>query len=69
MLRQKRKEEEKKRERTIEKKGNRKEYQGPEGTTLPFHLCHGGVGLDSFHCYTGPSVKTREAWVYVGDGA
>jgi hypothetical protein len=51
------------------KKGNWKEYQGPEGAALFFLLSHGEARLDSFHYYAGPSVKTYEAWVYVGGGA
>jgi hypothetical protein len=51
------------------KKGIRKKYQDLEGVAFPSSLSHGGVGLDSFHCYTRPSAKTRETWVYGGGGA
>jgi hypothetical protein len=50
-------------------KGNRKKYRGPVGAALPSSLSHGRAGLDFFHCYTKPSTKTSEAWVYVGGGA
>jgi hypothetical protein len=53
------------RDRVKQKKGNRKKYQGPEGPAPTLSMSHGGVGLDSFHHYAGPSAKTREPWVYV----
>jgi hypothetical protein len=46
-------------------KENRKRYQDLEGAALLSSLSHGRAGLDSFHCYTKPPTKTREAWVYV----
>jgi hypothetical protein len=49
-------------------KENRKRYQDLEGAALPASLSR-GAGLDSFHHYTEPPTKTREAWVYVGRGA
>jgi hypothetical protein len=45
-------------------KGNRKKYQDLKGVAFPSFLSHGGVGLDSFHCYARPLAKTHEAWVY-----
>jgi hypothetical protein len=54
---------------TEKEKGNRKKYQGLKGASLPSSLSHGGARMYSFHYYTKPFAKTREAWVYVGSGA